>query len=170
MDDAEVEAVSPSAELRLRKRFGSAEGSVGPQAARAKIEEWPRLTLEHAMRIVRDEAAAEDLPSHLDPEDTVGVAAAKAELEKLFTLDNLLSMRGALKERGSLIWRNEVGPMTAESIARMEDKHSDAIFTSCIVMNVGLASPRCLRSERSCRCSGLSMILSFAPSGAEGHQ
>ena len=59
------------------------------------------------MRIVRDEAAADDLPSHLDPDDTVGVAAAKAELEKLFTLDNLLSMRGALKERGSLIWRNE---------------------------------------------------------------
>ena len=126
MDDAEVEA-----------------------AARAKIEEWPRLTLEHATRIVRDEAAADDLPSHLDPEDTVGVAAAKAELEKLFTLDNLLSMRGALKERGSLIWRNEVGPMTAESIARMEDKDSDAIFTSCIVMNV--RSLVCLLFRTPCR-------------------
>ncbi len=104
----------------------------------AKLEAWPRLSPDNALRIVRDEAAKErgNDPAHVDSSDTQLVKAAREHLRELFTLENLLSMRGALKERGSLIWRNEVGPMTAESIARMEDKDCDVVFTSCIVMNI----------------------------------
>jgi hypothetical protein len=111
----------------------------------AKIEAWPRLSPEAALRIVRDEAAKErgDEPLHIDPADTELLNQSRAQLRELFTLENLLSMRGALKERGSLIWRNEVGPMTAESIGRMEDKDCDAVFTSCIVMNI----PRSIASK-----------------------
>lgn len=109
------------------------------EKAESKVKSWPRLSLENAMRIVKDEQMAKGegmAQQHVDPSDTAGLAAARAKLRELFTLENLLSMKGNLKERGSLIWRNEVGPMTDESIARMEDKNSKALFTSCIVMNV----------------------------------
>jgi hypothetical protein len=64
------------------------------------------------------------------------ITAAAVELEALFTLENLLSMSGALKKRGSLIWRNQTGPMTKDSMRDMSDVSSTALFTSVVVMSV----------------------------------
>jgi len=74
--------------------------------------------------------------SQVDPADTLAVTAARAKLRELFTIENLLNMGGALKRRGSLIWRNQTGPMTEESMKEMQDPNSQALFTTVIVMSV----------------------------------
>jgi len=68
--------------------------------------------------------------------DSESVVAAKAKLRELFTLDNLLNLRGALKARGNLIWRNQTGRMTDETLKEMQDQYSKALFTTLIVMSV----------------------------------
>lgn len=82
------------------------------------------------------EPYAADDASQVDVSDDLAVTAARAKLRELFTVENLLNMGGRLKKRGSLIWRNQTGPMTAESMREMQDPNSTALFTTVIVMSV----------------------------------
>ena len=86
-------------------------------------------------RIVLSAGGGEGCAS-VDNADPAMITAAAVELEALFTLENLLSMSGALKKRGSLIWRNQTGPMTKDSMRDMSDVSSTALFTSVVVMSV----------------------------------
>jgi len=74
--------------------------------------------------------------SQVDPADTEKTNAARVKLRELFTVQNLLNMNGTVKRRGSLIWRNQNGPMTKESMIELQDQDSPAMFTSVIVMSV----------------------------------
>lgn len=122
----------------IRESTGAEENVDAPTAEEevavaAKMASWRHLSKRNALRYVRAEASTG--PQHLSPCDPA-VANAEGTIERLFTVANLLNFDGALKEKGSLIWRNEVGPLTDEALARMIDPSSTALFTSCIVMNV----------------------------------
>jgi hypothetical protein len=86
-------------------------------------------------RVVMSAGGAEGSIS-VEAGDAKMFAAATAALEELFTLENLLSMGGVLKKRGSLIWRNQTGPMTKDSMLEMSAVASTAVFTSVVVMSV----------------------------------